>query len=215
MRRSTRWGKGMIPRRSGRGSGVLRPVVGSLGLFLSGLGLSGCQPPGQLVQVAAPGQAPPRTAPAEKEEPQALGEQAVQAPVDPSRKLPVSGTVSPSTEVGQAKTTPSGVIYETLTPGAGIEARPGQTVIVHYVGTLDDGKVFDSTRDDPGEKPAEFEIGTGQVIPGWDEAVPGMKIGEKRKLTVPPDMGYGSQGKPPTIPPDARLTFEVELVGIK
>src|SRR5206468_3795974 len=87
------------------------------------------------------------------------------------------------TAKGEVKTTPSGVKYETIKPGNGAVAKAGQRVTVHYVGTLEDGRKFDSSRDR--DKPATFSIGTGDVIKGWDEAVPGMKIGEVRKLIVP------------------------------
>jgi FKBP-type peptidyl-prolyl cis-trans isomerase FkpA len=97
--------------------------------------------------------------------------------------------------------------------GQGAEAKPGQTVSVHYVGTLTDGKKFDSSRD-RGE-PFDFDLGRGQVIRGWDQGVAGMKIGGVRKLTIPPDLGYGARGFPPVIPPNATLVFEVELIAIR
>jgi FKBP-type peptidyl-prolyl cis-trans isomerase len=102
---------------------------------------------------------------------------------------------------------------EELTPGTGPEAKPGKTVTVHYVGTLADGKKFDSSRD-RGEG-FTFRLGAGEVIKGWDQGVAGMKAGGLRKLTVPPELGYGSQGFPGAIPPNATLTFEVELLEVK
>ena len=110
-------------------------------------------------------------------------------------------------------TMPSGLQYEDIVVGSGGSPRTGQTVVVHYTGTLTDGKKFDSSRDHG--KPFEFALGAGQVIPGWDEGVAGMKVGERRKLTVPPQLGYGARGSPPVIPPNATLIFDVELLGVK
>lgn len=102
---------------------------------------------------------------------------------------------------------------EDLKVGTGTEAKAGKTVSVHYVGTLTSGKKFDSSRDRG--SPFEFKLGAGQVIKGWDEGVAGMKIGGLRKLTVPPELGYGKGGFPPVIPPDSTLVFEVELLGVR
>ncbi|HEY2509858.1 MAG TPA: FKBP-type peptidyl-prolyl cis-trans isomerase [Polyangiaceae bacterium] len=100
-----------------------------------------------------------------------------------------------------------------LSVGKGAEAKTGDTVSVHYVGTLADGKEFDSSR--KRGKPFTFTLGRGNVIKGWDQGVPGMKVGGKRKLVIPSSLAYGDRGMPPTIPPKATLTFEVELVDIK
>lgn len=105
------------------------------------------------------------------------------------------------------------LIIEDLRPGTGAEATPGQTVSVHYVGTLTDGKKFDSSRDR--NKPFEFSLGAGQVIKGWDQGVAGMRIGGLRKLTIPPHLGYGARGAGGVIPPNATLVFEVELLGLR
>ncbi len=102
---------------------------------------------------------------------------------------------------------------EDLTPGTGAEAKAGNTVTVHYVGTLTDGSKFDSSRD-RGEG-FTFRLGAGQVIKGWDQGVAGMKIGGLRKLTIPPELGYGKRGFPPVIPPNATLIFEVERLEVK
>lgn len=102
---------------------------------------------------------------------------------------------------------------ETLKPGNGAEAKSGNTVSVHYVGTLTDGSKFDSSRDRG--RPFEFPLGGGRVIKGWDQGVAGMKVGEVRKLTIPPELGYGARGFPPVIPANATLVFEVELIDVR
>ena len=109
-------------------------------------------------------------------------------------------------------TTASGLVYEELTVGAGAEAAAGQQVTVHYTGWLTNGTKFDSSKDR--DDPFEFHLGQGQVIKGWDEGVAGMKIGGKRKLTIPPQLGYGARGAGNVIPPNATLVFEVELLAV-
>ena len=101
---------------------------------------------------------------------------------------------------------------ETLAPGNGAEASAGNRVTVHYVGTLTNGTKFDSSRDRG--RGFSFTLGKGEVIKGWDQGVAGMKIGEKRKLTIPPELAYGARGFPPVIPPDSTLVFEVELLEV-
>jgi peptidylprolyl isomerase len=108
--------------------------------------------------------------------------------------------------------TASGLQYDDIAEGVGAEAKSGQKVSVHYTGTLVDGKKFDSSRDRG--KPFQFTLGVGQVIKGWDEGVAGMKVGGQRKLTIPPELGYGSRGTGGVIPPNATLIFDVELVEV-
>ncbi len=111
-----------------------------------------------------------------------------------------------------AITTPSGLVYEDLAVGDGAEAATNQDVTVHYTGWLTDGTKFDSSKDR--DQPFVFKLGKGQVIKGWDEGVAGMKVGGKRKLTIPPQLGYGARGAGGVIPPNATLTFEVELLEV-
>jgi peptidylprolyl isomerase len=109
--------------------------------------------------------------------------------------------------------TPSGLEFEDLKVGTGASPQTGQTVVVHYTGWLTDGKKFDSSVDRG--KPFSFKIGQGQVIKGWDEGVSTMKVGGKRKLTIPSGLAYGDRGFPGAIPPGATLVFEVELLELK
>ena len=105
------------------------------------------------------------------------------------------------------------LVQEVLKPGNGATATKGNTVTVHYVGTLTNGKKFDSSRDRG--KGFTFKLGAGMVIEGWDVGVAGMKVGEVRKLTVPSEMAYGADGYPPVIPPHSTLVFEVELLEVR
>lgn len=110
-------------------------------------------------------------------------------------------------------TTPSGLKLELLQEGKGPLPQKGQKVVVHYTGTLADGKKFDSSRD-RGE-PFSFTLGAGQVIQGWDEGLALMKVGSRAKLTIPPALGYGVRGAGNVIPPNAVLIFDVELLDAK
>jgi len=109
--------------------------------------------------------------------------------------------------------TASGLQYVDLKPGTGASPKTGQTAVVHYTGWLLDGKKFDSSKDRG--QPFTFAVGRGQVIKGWDEGVATMKVGGVRKLIIPPELGYGARGAGGVIPPNATLTFEVELLEIR
>ncbi|MEO2054886.1 MAG: FKBP-type peptidyl-prolyl cis-trans isomerase [Nitrospira sp.] len=123
---------------------------------------------------------------------------------------------SPSSSKGEAdklEKTASGLEYIDLVVGKGAHPKKGQRVLVHYTGWLKNGDKFDSSVD-RGE-PFEFQVGVGQVIRGWDEGVMTMRVGGKRKLIIPPDLAYGRRGAGRSIPPDATLVFEVELLNLK
>jgi FKBP-type peptidyl-prolyl cis-trans isomerase len=118
-----------------------------------------------------------------------------------------------ATQIPPFKGRPANFAFDVLAPGTGELKSAGQNrLYVAFVGKLDDGTVFDSATAD---KPFVFILGNGDVHRGWDKGLMDMRIGEKRRLTVPPDMGYGEKGKPPTIPPHANLTYEVELLKIE
>ena len=125
---------------------------------------------------------------------------ALAVPIGAPKGDPKSGTLSVAT-------------MQVLKEGTGAVAEKGNTVSVHYTGWLTDGTKFDSSVDRG--QPFTFTLGAGQVIEGWDTGVAGMKVGEKRKLTIPPEFGYGPDGSPPVIPPNATLIFEVELLDVK
>lgn len=127
--------------------------------------------------------------------------------------VPIPDPQNPNmTDTSDFITTSSGLKYRDLEVGTGQTPQTGQTVAVHYTGTLTDGSKFDSSLDRG--QPFKFSIGTGQVIKGWDEGVGSMKVGGKRELVIPPDLAYGAAGAAGVIPPNATLNFEVELLGV-
>lgn len=183
--------------RSGIGLTVLVVGIASAG---------GCTDSPEIVQVAPPGmeyrRVPPPTAGSGAE---ALGEQ----PSASAKAAPmVSTIISEPTKVGETKKTNSGLVYATLKEGTGPAAQPGQSLKVKYVGRLTDGTKFDSNDN------FALKIGVGGVIKGWDEGIPGMKVGERRQLVIPSDMAYGSRPSGP-IPANSNLVFEVELLDAK
>lgn len=126
--------------------------------------------------------------------------------------LLAQGSASPTKVSGKPVEKPSGLKYYELKKGTGTPAKKGERVHVHYTGWLTSGKKFDSSLD-RGE-PLAFEVGKGQVIKGWDEGIEGMAVGEKRQLQIPSKLAYGERGAGGTIPPNADLIFDVELVSI-
>jgi len=189
----------MIVRRAG--------ILGGLVL----IGLSGCGEPGEVIPVAPPGAAI-QTTPPDDDPAQAQGEMG-SLPQSKSKSVKL-GDYKPAlpTSKGETKTTKGGVKYETVKEGSGAELKLGQRAMIHYVGTLENGEVFDTTRTT--NQPRTFQIGVDPLIKGWEEAVPGMKVGEVRKMLIPSALGYGERGKSPAVPPDANLKFEVELLNI-
>jgi peptidylprolyl isomerase len=129
-------------------------------------------------------------------------------------QTPADAVGGGQTQNGQPATQPGGQLeIVEITAGNGAEAADGQRVTVHYTGTLENGTKFDSSLDR--NVPFSFTLGQGQVIPGWDQGVKGMKVGGKRKLVIPPQLGYGEKGVGGVIPPNAKLIFEVELLKVE
>jgi FKBP-type peptidyl-prolyl cis-trans isomerase len=189
--------------------------IGVLGTL--SLAVAGCGDPTGIGPAAPPGVSLNRPLPAtEAEDAQAIGEQAVKEGFDlatmkaDAAKIPLAEP----TARGEVKTTTTGVKYETLQEGTGPQARGGQTVMVHLTAMLPDGKVFESSRSID-QAPRSFIIGITPVVKGLWDGVAGMRVGERRKLIIPPERAYGAIGKTPTIPPKATLTYDVELLSVK
>jgi FKBP-type peptidyl-prolyl cis-trans isomerase len=131
-----------------------------------------------------------------------------------ARKSAAANTNAPSKVTGDGVKTPSGLVYWDTRVGNGEVAKEGSHVRVHYTGWLTSGTKFDSSVD--AGKPFDFTIGNGEVIKGWEEGVSGMRVGGKRQLRIPPDLGYGADGTPDgSIPPKATLIFDVQLLGVQ
>jgi FKBP-type peptidyl-prolyl cis-trans isomerase len=129
-----------------------------------------------------------------------------------TRKTP--NTSAPTKVTGEGTKTPSGLVYWDIRLGNGETAKEGSHVRVHYTGWLTNGKKFDSSVD--AGKPFDFTLGNGEVIKGWEEGVAGMRVGGKRQLRIPPELGYGADGTPGgPIPPNATLIFDVQLLGVQ
>lgn len=156
-----------------------------------------------------------------------LGETAATATATPETLTEVAADLAETTQIAQAAddltapepasdeeltTTESGLQYTDLVEGTGAMPQAGQRVTVHYTGTLENGLVFDSSRER--RRPFSFQIGVGQVIKGWDEGVGTMRVGGRRKLVIPPELGYGARGAGRVIPANATLIFDVELLRI-
>ncbi|NUN64819.1 FKBP-type peptidyl-prolyl cis-trans isomerase [Pseudanabaena biceps] len=146
------------------------------------------------------------------------GQEAVASVGAPSTGAPnqtevkIAETVVTNMSDSEIKDTGTGLKYQVITAGTGATPKKGDTVIVHYTGTLEDGSKFDSSRDR--NSPFSFKLGVGQVIKGWDEGLSIMRVGDRFKLIIPPDLGYGARGAGGVIPPNATLIFDVELLRI-
>jgi FKBP-type peptidyl-prolyl cis-trans isomerase FkpA len=193
--------------------------VGGLGRILPagllGWLLVGCDAPPDIRPMAPPG-APILPKTPDEEPAEAQGEMAAPAlaaaTAKPEAGKVVEYTPAPPTAKGETRTTPGGVKYETLKEGTGPELKAGQVGQFHYEGRLADGKVVEDRSRKSNSRPADLEL--GEKLTGWREALPGMRVGEVRQLTVPPELAFGKDGKPPEIPPNATITYEVELVRI-
>lgn len=183
-----------------------------LGMVLAGMAACGCGQPPRVVTMGPPGSKPDVLPQIAKDHTAtSVGETGVApaARVDPAQELPVLE----ATEPGVERVLESGLKYATLKAGQpnGEVAKAGRRVEVHYVGRLADGEVFDSSRQRNATYP--FTMGTGAVIKGWEFGLSGMKVGELRRLVIPPALAYGEKGNS-GIPPNATLTFEVELLKV-
>lgn len=196
----------------------MRIVIVGLIIAVLALTLAGCSKPAPPPEAAsAPSMTPPPApppAPTTEAPKPATEAPATEKPAEKTaEKGKAMGPKLPGEEGKPVVTSKSGLKYIVLEKGNGKVPQKGATIVAEYTGWLTDGKKFDSSKDHPGE--FSFQVGEGQVIPGWDEALSGMKVGESRKLIVPPELGYGAEGAGGVIPPNATLIFEVKLAKIK
>jgi hypothetical protein len=133
-------------------------------------------------------------------------------PQEPPPVVSAPPTIAEPTKVGEAVKRLSGLVYETLAEGTGPQAKFQDTVTIRYTAGLEGGKEFDSTRDR--NRPATFELGNARFIQGWNEGIAGMKVGERRKLTIPPPLAYGAIGRLPAVPPNSTMILDIELLAI-
>ncbi len=192
--------------------GIARNLMRIIPAGVLGWALIGCDTPPDIQPIAPPGAAVPRKSP-DEEPAQAQGEMAAPALAQAAAQTTKADEkpAAAATAKGETKTTAGGVKYETLKEGTGPELKSGQMGEFRYEGRLENGTVFDSNK----EKGQTFPTDLSNVIDGWKEGLPGMKVGEVRKLSIPAEKGYGARGSAPKIPPNAPLIFEVELVKIR
>jgi FKBP-type peptidyl-prolyl cis-trans isomerase len=133
-------------------------------------------------------------------------------PQEPPSFVSASPTIAEPTKVGEAVKRLSGLVYETLKEGTGPQAKFHDTVTIRYTAGLEGGKEFDTARDR--NRPAAFELGNARFIQGWNEGIAGMKVGEQRKLTIPPPLAYGAIGRLPAVPPNSTMILDIELLAI-
>ena len=134
------------------------------------------------------------------------------APSAPPVSVSESPKLAEPTKVGESAKRVSGLVYETLKDGAGPQARSGDTVTIHCTASAENGKPFFATR--KGNHPVTFKLGDSRLLQGWNEGIAGMKVGEQRKLTIPPNLAYGALGRLPVIPPNGTLTLDIEVLAL-